>query len=81
MITYSLLVCSTFLVLIISNDNAKYDIKNEAILCLALGWFSAPFIVCLIFYQEKYVMFIVNKYLRFYVFFSKNFDRKFIIKF
>ena len=64
MITYSLLVCSTFLVLIISNDNAKYDIKNEAILCLALGWFSAPFIVCLIFYQEKFVMFIVNKYLK-----------------
>ena len=64
MITYSLLVCSTFLALIISNDNAKYDIKNEANLCLALGWFSAPFIVCLIFYQQKFVMFIVNKYLK-----------------
>ena len=75
MITYSLLVCSTFLTLIISNNNAKYDIKNEANLCLALGWFSAPFIVCLIFYQEKFVMFIVNKYLKkkdFIFSFTKN---------
>ena len=46
--------------MIITDD--KTDLKNVAILCLAVGWVTFPFIMCLIAYEEKYVKYVVAKH-------------------
>ena len=59
MLTYSHLLHSFFLAMVIQNTDNR-DIRNGAILCLALGWISLPFIMCLILYQNEFVNFVVS---------------------
>ena len=60
--TYSHLLHSFFLSVFIKDGRTDVDIKNVAILCLAVGWVTFPFIMCLIAYEEKYVKYVVAKY-------------------
>ena len=48
--------------LFLKDDETHVDIKNVAILCLAVGWVTFPFIMCLIAYEEKYVKYVVAKH-------------------
>ena len=48
--------------MIIRNDRTDLFLRDVAILCLAVGWVTFPFIMCLIAYEEKYVKYVVAKY-------------------
>ena len=64
MATYYHILYSSFLGEVISNHNKADGLKDGAIICLAVGWVTFPFIVCLVFYQEKYVKYMVAKHLK-----------------
>ena len=64
MLTYSHLLHSFFLAMVIQNTGNR-DIRNGAILCLALGWISLPFIInyfimCLLLYRNDFVTYVVS---------------------
>ena len=69
--TYSHLLHSFFLTVIIRNDRTDLflkdneidvDLKNVAIFCLAVGWVTFPFIMCLIAYEETLVKYVAAKH-------------------
>ena len=73
-ITYSHLLYSSFLAMVIHLNNNILDIdninnrsqriRNGAILCLVIGWVSLPFMVCLVLFQEHYVAHVVSHNLK-----------------
>ena len=64
MATYYHILYSSFLGEVISNHNKADGLKDGAIICLAVGRVTFPFIVCLVFYQEKCVKYVVAKHLK-----------------
>ena len=62
--TYYHLLYSAFLIEVISNDNSGDVLKDGAVIFLVVGWVTFPFIVCLVFHQEKFVKYVVAKHLK-----------------
>ena len=73
-ITYSHLLYSSFLAMVIRLNNNILDVDNinnrsqriniSAILCLVIGWVSLPFMVFLVLFQEHYVAHVVSHNLK-----------------
>ena len=75
-ITYSHLLYSSFLAMVIrlnnnildvdniNNRSQRINIRNGAILCLVIGWVSLPFMVCQVLLQEHYVAHVVSHNLK-----------------
>ena len=62
MITYNLILYSSFLDWIIVDPSSKYDLGVAIYVCLRLGWVCFLIVTWTLLYEEKYVGYMVDKF-------------------